>query len=158
MPPRQRGPFGRSSRSGARPLAADGHRERRRAGPARPAQAQSDDQAPGQQEGEDDRDQRAAPGSLDEGRRRGRQVVGEGGGYKDTWSHNLALVKERMKYAGKAPGFSGIDANGDGVVDGGEALANGNAVNVADIDAGRLKFKPAANANEIGRASCRERV
>ncbi len=43
-----------------------------------------------------------------------------------------------------------VDASGDGLVDVGEALVDGNAVAVADITANRLKFKPAADANGAG--------
>ncbi len=43
-----------------------------------------------------------------------------------------------------------VDANGDGVVDGGEALNDSDTVSVADISAGRLKFKPATNAYGTG--------
>ncbi len=35
--------------------------------------------------------------------------MGQGGGYKDTWSHNRALVSERMKYAGKGPMVTVLD-------------------------------------------------
>lgn len=40
-----------------------------------------------------------------------------------------------------------LDANSDGNIDGGEAVFATQAITVADITAGRLKFKPAANAN-----------
>ncbi|MCP5016991.1 MAG: hypothetical protein GY938_17245, partial [Ketobacter sp.] len=43
-----------------------------------------------------------------------------------------------------------LDANLNGIVDGGEALTDSDTVSVADISAGRLKFKPAANANGTG--------
>ena len=43
-----------------------------------------------------------------------------------------------------------IDTNGDGNVDGGEAVSATDTVAIADITAGRLKFKPAANANGTG--------
>ncbi len=43
-----------------------------------------------------------------------------------------------------------LDTNGDGNIDGGEAVSATNAIAVADIAAGRLKFKPAANANGTG--------
>ncbi|MGB5676410.1 MAG: DUF2341 domain-containing protein, partial [Gammaproteobacteria bacterium] len=43
-----------------------------------------------------------------------------------------------------------LDANGDGIVDGGETLAASSIVSAADITAGKLKFKPAANANGTG--------
>ncbi|MEM7466855.1 MAG: Ig-like domain-containing protein, partial [Pseudomonadota bacterium] len=42
-----------------------------------------------------------------------------------------------------------IDANGNGVVDGGEAVTVSQTITVADITAGRLKFKPAVNANGL---------
>ena len=42
-----------------------------------------------------------------------------------------------------------LDANGDGIVDGGETLIASSVVSVADITAGKLKFKPAANANAV---------
>ena len=42
------------------------------------------------------------------------------------------------------------DANSDGVVDGGEALSVLEWVPAADITAGRLKFKPVAEANGVG--------
>jgi uncharacterized repeat protein (TIGR01451 family) len=45
------------------------------------------------------------------------------------------------------------DADGDGVVDGGEALSAGSDVARADIDAGRFKFKPVANASGTPYAS-----
>ena len=40
-----------------------------------------------------------------------------------------------------------LDANLDGNIDGGEAVSATDAITIADITAGRLKFKPAANAN-----------
>ena len=40
-----------------------------------------------------------------------------------------------------------VDSDGNGLVDGGEALSDLDTVSVADITAGRLKFKPAANAH-----------
>ena len=40
-----------------------------------------------------------------------------------------------------------LDANDDGVVDGGEALGDSDTVSAADIASGLLKFKPVANAN-----------
>jgi hypothetical protein len=40
-----------------------------------------------------------------------------------------------------------VDADGDGVVDGGETINDSDSVTAADIAAGRLKFKPVANAN-----------
>ena len=43
-----------------------------------------------------------------------------------------------------------VDTNGDGIVDGGEALVATNTVAVADITAGQLKFKPAADAVGVG--------
>ncbi|MGB5465982.1 MAG: Ig-like domain-containing protein, partial [Sedimenticolaceae bacterium] len=43
-----------------------------------------------------------------------------------------------------------VDANGDGIVDGGEALGATDTVAVADILANRLKFKPAADAYGVG--------
>ena len=43
-----------------------------------------------------------------------------------------------------------LDANDDGIVDGGETLVATNTVAVADITAGKLKFKPAADANGTG--------
>ncbi|MCP4088124.1 MAG: hypothetical protein GY745_24235, partial [Actinomycetia bacterium] len=43
-----------------------------------------------------------------------------------------------------------VDANLNGIVDGGEALTDLDTVSVADISAGRLKFKPAANQNGTG--------
>ena len=43
-----------------------------------------------------------------------------------------------------------VDANGDGIVDGGEVLGATDTVAVADILANRLKFKPAADANGVG--------
>ncbi|MEM6331476.1 MAG: hypothetical protein AAF790_14690, partial [Planctomycetota bacterium] len=52
-----------------------------------------------------------------------------------------------------APPTSGtlyLDTNSDGVVDGGEPVAAMQAVAVADITAGRLKFQPAADGNGIG--------
>ncbi|MCP5016988.1 MAG: hypothetical protein GY938_17230, partial [Ketobacter sp.] len=42
------------------------------------------------------------------------------------------------------------DVNSNGIVDGGEALAATDVVSAADITAGQLKFKPAANANGTG--------
>ena len=43
-----------------------------------------------------------------------------------------------------------LDANGDGVVDGGEAVVDDQFINIADINAGRLKFKPVTGGNGIG--------
>ena len=40
-----------------------------------------------------------------------------------------------------------VDANGDGIIDAGEAVAATDTITLADITAGRLKFKPAADAN-----------
>ncbi|MEM1107089.1 MAG: LamG-like jellyroll fold domain-containing protein [Planctomycetota bacterium] len=40
-----------------------------------------------------------------------------------------------------------VDTNGNDVINGGEAISANQAVSVADINAGRLKFKPAADAN-----------
>ena len=40
-----------------------------------------------------------------------------------------------------------IDANGNGIVDTGEALSDSDEVSVADIDAGRFKYHPDANIN-----------
>ena len=42
-----------------------------------------------------------------------------------------------------------LDANGDGIVDGGETLIASSVISVVDITAGKLKFKPAANANAV---------
>ena len=43
-----------------------------------------------------------------------------------------------------------VDTNGDGSVDGGEALSNLDPVTIADITAGRLKFKPAPDGAGSG--------
>ena len=43
-----------------------------------------------------------------------------------------------------------LDANADGIVDGGETLTASSVVSVADITAGKLKFKPAADTNGSG--------
>ena len=43
-----------------------------------------------------------------------------------------------------------VDANGDGIVDAGEAVSATDIIAIADISAGRLKFKPAADANGTG--------
>ena len=43
-----------------------------------------------------------------------------------------------------------LDVNGDGIVDVGEAVGATDSITVADITAGRLKFKPAADANGPG--------
>ncbi len=43
-----------------------------------------------------------------------------------------------------------VDANNDGIEDGGEALVANNTVSVADITAGRLKFKPVTDAYGMG--------
>ena len=49
-----------------------------------------------------------------------------------------------------ANGILYLDANGDGIVDGGETLIASSVVSVADITAGKLKFQPVANANSAG--------
>ena len=46
-----------------------------------------------------------------------------------------------------------VDANGDGIVDAGEAVSAADTVALADITANQLKFKPAADANGTGYAS-----
>ena len=43
-----------------------------------------------------------------------------------------------------------LDANLDGIIDGGETLIATSVVSVADITAGKIKFQPAANANGAG--------
>ena len=43
-----------------------------------------------------------------------------------------------------------VDIDGNGLVDGAEALNDLDSVSVADITAGRLKFKPGANVNGMG--------
>ncbi|MCP5012902.1 MAG: hypothetical protein GY942_23235, partial [Aestuariibacter sp.] len=49
-----------------------------------------------------------------------------------------------------ANGVLYLDANLDGIVDGGETLIATDVVSVTDITSGKLKFKAAANANGIG--------
>jgi VCBS repeat-containing protein len=40
-----------------------------------------------------------------------------------------------------------LDSNGDGIIDGGETLINLDSIAITDINAGKLKFKPALNGN-----------
>ncbi|QEG40277.1 DUF4347 domain-containing protein [Roseimaritima ulvae] len=51
-----------------------------------------------------------------------------------------------------AAGSVYVDADGDGVIDAGETVVAGAYVDVADINAGRLKYKPVADANGSGYA------
>ena len=66
---------------------------------------------------------------------------------KDSPADTLANV-----FISNAPtnGFLYIDVNGNGQAEGGEVLADSDTVVLADIIAGRLKFKPAVDANGVG--------
>ena len=68
-------------------------------------------------------------------------------GFSDVETDNLLNV---VIAGAPVNGTLYLDANADGIVDGGETLIATDVVTVADIDAGKLKFKPVADANGVG--------
>ncbi|MEZ6078112.1 MAG: hypothetical protein R3C56_21295 [Pirellulaceae bacterium] len=65
-------------------------------------------------------------------------------GFSDVDGNSLLAVKIASL---PCAGTLYLDTNSDGNVDGGEALTANTTVSLADIDAGRLKFKPTADEN-----------
>uniref|UniRef100_UPI0035644A97 DUF4347 domain-containing protein n=1 Tax=Novipirellula sp. TaxID=2795430 RepID=UPI0035644A97 len=59
-------------------------------------------------------------------------------------SHNFNAVRITSQ---TSSGTLYVDADNDGVIDAGETVVAGNYVSIADINAGRLKYKPLANEN-----------
>ncbi|GAA4443733.1 VCBS domain-containing protein [Novipirellula rosea] len=59
-------------------------------------------------------------------------------------NHNFNAVRITSQ---TASGTLYVDADNDGVIDAGETVVAGNYVSIADINAGRLKYKPLADEN-----------
>ncbi|EMI15642.1 Cadherin domain containing protein, partial [Rhodopirellula maiorica SM1] len=59
-------------------------------------------------------------------------------------SHNFNAVRITSQ---TSSGTLYVDADNDGVIDAGETVVAGNYVSIADINAGRLKYKPLADEN-----------
>ena len=68
-------------------------------------------------------------------------------GFSDTSDTPANSLLNIIIASAPANGILYVDANGDGVVDAGEAQSAGSTVSVANINAGNLKFKPATNTN-----------
>ncbi|WP_461521653.1 DUF2341 domain-containing protein, partial [Porticoccus sp.] len=68
-------------------------------------------------------------------------------GYSDSNDSPANDLLNVIITAAPANGTLYVDSNNDGLVSGGEALADAAVVSITDINAGRLKFKPASDAN-----------